>query len=66
MSVSGNTSQCSYYPMNGDDCVCYAGSDVSGHECTLEDEKTCQWAIKESISELSRGIKECNEGISKG
>jgi hypothetical protein len=38
--------RCKHYPDDNDDSgpICGAGSDVSGHECTEEDEKNCQWA----------------------
>jgi hypothetical protein len=36
---------CSQYPTAEEDCVCGAGSDISGHSpCTEEDGYLCEWA----------------------
>lgn len=43
----GETRRCLLYPKPGDDCVCAAGSDVSGSQdtytCSDEYSKTCPW-----------------------
>ncbi len=37
--------KCEFYPLPGEGCVCYGGSDVSGEfTCTEEYSKSCQWA----------------------
>ena len=49
--------KCEFYPKSDDDCVCAAGSDVSGVViCTRKYSEKCQWA-----KELREEKKPCLE-----
>lgn len=45
MNKEEKEGKCEFYPKLEDDCVCYAGSDISGtFICTKEFSKTCRYA----------------------
>jgi len=43
-------SNCELYPTDDDEgCVCGAGSDISGHVCTIDDQIKCPWYHEEML-----------------